>query len=148
MNKIVIVGGIVLLSVVVTLGAVANSKQPSFPPDGQQALDDFVRRFEDSGFNYAIVSTHKATASQFDADSVDKIETFSGYGGEQRPAGVCPGGTLVKETWCVVVDKEVETSSGERFTHFVVQKQNQVWFADGVPASGAELFQSFGCRNW
>jgi hypothetical protein len=132
--------------VVIVLGIVVNFKPPKFSAEGQQALDDFIRRFEGPGFGYSLVSIQKVTVQQFDATSVDRISNFAGYGGEQRPAGICPGGDLVKETWCVIVDNPVETPAGDSFTHFILQRQNQLWFVTGVTEVDADMFQAFQCK--
>ena len=132
--------------VIIALGIIVNFKPPKFSAEGQQALDDFIHRFEDPDFSYAMVSTQKVTVQEFNADSVDRIRNFAGYGGERRPAGICPGGDLVKETWCVIVDRQVETPAGDSFTHFILQRQNQLWFVTGVAEADADMFQAFLCR--
>ena len=75
--------------VIIALGIIVNFKPPKFSAEGQQALDDFIHRFEDPDFSYAMVSTQKVTVQEFNADSVDRIRNFAGYGGERRPAGIC-----------------------------------------------------------
>ncbi len=141
MKKVVI--GVVLLAAVLALGAFVNLRPPAFSQDAKQALDDFIQRFEGAGFSYAIVSAQKSSAS--DMENVDNLDDFSGLGGGSRPAGICPGGQLIKESWCVTIDKAVETPEGSSF-HFIVQKQNQLWFVEG--ALDSQVFQQFGCRNW
>jgi len=142
------VGCAVFVLVVIVLGIYVNFKPTTFPPEGQQSLDDFAQRFGGNDFSYTVISAQKGSSEEFSAESVDRLSSFSGFGGEQRPMGVCPGGQLVKETWCVIIDKEVETTSGDRFTHFIVQKQNQRWVVEGLPDSAAEVFQLFGCHEW
>jgi hypothetical protein len=147
LNKKTIVGAAIVL-VVAVLGIIANTRPPKLPQEAQQAMDDFAQRFEGQEFGYQVVSAEKATVVEADT-RVDKLQAYPGFGGGKGTPGICPpGGDILRETWCLIIDKEVETPSGDSYTHFVLQRQGILWQVQGVPSSGSEVFQIFGCRKW
>ena len=142
MNKKI--GCAVLVFLIAALGLYVNLRPARFPDEAKQNIDDLIQRFEGPGSSYRIVSAQKA-ARQASTANVDNLEAGLGVG--SRPAGICPpDAPQVKENWCVVVDKEIETSSGDRFTHLIAQRQGQLWIVDGVADSDQEVFRVFGCK--
>jgi hypothetical protein len=142
-KKIVILA---LVLIVAALGIWVNWRPSSFPPEAVQELDDFVQRFAGPSFGYKIVSAEKGAMVR--TDNTDKLEAAP-FGQVQKPAGVCPPDEpQVKENWCVIVDKPIETSEGVKSTHFIAQRQGQLWIVQEVPDSDADVFRQFGCRKW
>jgi hypothetical protein len=111
-------------------------------------LTDYVQRFGGADFAYAVVSAEKAPVTNLTDEKSQQLENFAGFAGGARPLGICPGGELVKDNWCVIIDKTIETTAGDKFTHFMVQKQNALWIVEGIPDSGQEIFNMFGCQKW
>ena len=123
-----------------------RSRPSSFPQEATQELNDFVQRFAGPGFGFKIVSAEKGVAAS--PDNTDKLEAAP-FGLARRPAGVCPpDAPQVKENWCVIVDKPIETAEGVKSTHFIAQRQGQLWIVQQVPDSDADVFLQFGCRKW
>ena len=142
-KKIVILA---LVLIVAALGIWVNARPSSFPQEAVQELDDFVQRFAGPGFSYQIVSAEKGAAVH--TDNTGNLEAAP-FGLVQKPAGVCPPDSpQVKENWCVIVDKSIETADGVKSTHFIAQRQGQLWIMQEVPDSDAVVFQQFGCRKW
>ena len=138
------IGCAVLVCLIAALGLYVNLRPARFPDVAKQNVDDFIQRFQGPGFSYQIVSAQKA-ARQANMDNVDNLEAGLGVG--SWPAGICPpGAPQLTENWCVVVDKEIKTSSGGRFTHLIAQRQGQLWIVDGVADSDQEVFRVFGCK--
>lgn len=142
------IGCATVVILVIVLGIIANTRPPNLPQEAKQALDDFAQRFEGQEFNYKVVSVEKATAIEADT-RINKLQAYPGFGGGKGTPGICPpSGDILRETWCLTIDKEIEASSGDTYTHFVVQRQGILWQVQGVPHSGSEVFQIFGCRKW
>lgn len=138
------IGCLALVLIVAALGIAVNWRPPRFSQDGKQALDDFIQRSAGPGLGYEIVSTQKGTGAK--PDNTDKIEAAF-WGLARRPAGMClPDAPQANENWCVIVDRPVESSDKIKSTHFVVQRQGQLWMVRQVPDSDARLFQQFGCK--
>lgn len=138
------IGCLALVLVVAALGIAVNLRPPSFSQDGKQALDDFIRQSQRPGFGYEIVSAQKGTDARLDNST--KLEAAF-WGLARKPAGVClPDAPQVNENWCVIVDRPVEAPAEVKSTHFVVQRQGQLWMVQQVPDSDAALFQEFGCK--
>ena len=137
---------LVLVLIVAALGIWVNLRPSSFPREAAQELNDFVQRFAGPGFSFKIVSAEKGVAAS--PDNTDKLEAAP-FGLVSKPAGVCPPDEpQVKENWCVIVDKPIETSEGIKSTHFIAQRQGQLWIVQQVPDSDADVFRRFGCRKW
>jgi len=140
------IGCLVLVLVVAALAVWVNWRPPSFPQEAKQALDESVRHFKSPSFDYNIVSAEKGAT--VNPNNTDKLEAAP-FGLARRPAGVCPPDSpQAQENWCVIVDRQVETSAGTTSTHFIVQRQGQLWMVEEVPDSDAEVFGQFGCRKW
>ena len=138
------IGCLALVLIVAALGIAVNLRPPSFSQDGKQALDDFIQRVQGPGFGYEIVSAQKGTGARL--DNTTKLEAAF-WGLARKPAGMClPEAPQAKESWCVIVDRQVETSAEAKSTHFIVERQGQLWMVQQVPDSDAGLFQEFGCK--
>lgn len=138
------IGCLALVLIVAALGIAVKLRPASFSQDGKQALDDFIQQSHGPGFGYEIVSAQKGTGAR--PDNTGKIEAAF-WGLARRPAGMClPDAPQANENWCVIVDRPVETSAEAKSTHFVVQRQGQLWMVQPVPDSDAKLFQQFGCK--
>ncbi len=69
--------------------------------------------------------------------------------GIQWPAGIyAPNHPLVGENWCAILDTPVALASGERTTHFLLQKRETIWYVAGVRDSQASTFKYYGCSRW
>ncbi len=131
--------------VVLVLAGMALFKPPDLPAGARQSVEDYVRRFEGQDFKYSLVSYEKAARTM--GGEVGSIEFVPG--GVSWPAGIRPpNGPTVVDNWCVIVDKPVETCTGNKATHFIVQQQGQLWLAEGVSDRNPELFKHFGCGRW
>lgn len=146
MSRTAKTGCLVLVVVVIALGVWVNVKPSSFPQEAAHELDDFVQRFAGQEFSYRIVSAEKGLATS--PDNTGNLEAAP-FGLVRRPAGVCPPDTpQVTENWCVIVDKPVETSDGVKSTHFIAQRQGQLWIIQQVPDPDTDVFRQFGCQKW
>jgi hypothetical protein len=137
------IGWVIPPVLIVALGIFVNFKPASFPQEAEHTLDDFIQRFKGPGFSYKIISAERGTAKHLNDDP----QSPPRVGTKRRDPGVCPDfDPSLEENWCVTIDRKVETPSGDRFTHFILQKQGQLWVIDGVPDSEAEVFQQLGCK--
>jgi hypothetical protein len=138
------IGCAVLVLLIAASGLYVNLRPARLPDAAKQNIDDFIQRFQGPGFSYRIVSAQKA-ARQASMDNVDNLEAALGVG--SWPAGICPpSAPQLTENWCVILDKEIATSSRDRFTHLIAQRQGQLWIVDGVPDSDQGVFRVFGCK--
>ncbi len=136
-------GAIALLTLLAALAWIFRS--PELPQAARQALDDSVRIAHGQEFRFAVVSAEKASPTI--AGNVENIAYLPS--GVQWPAGIyAPNHPLVGENWCVILDPAVALASGERATHFLLQKRESLWQVAGVSDAQAPVFKHFGCSRW
>ncbi len=116
----------------------------SLPEDARKSIDAYVGT-EGSGADYGI--TWAEQPARTTASYPENLAFISG--GVILPAGIlAPNASEVDDNWCVILGAPVQTPSGDRTTHLLVQKAGDRWVVAGVPDSGATIFQHFGCGRW
>ncbi len=136
-------GAIAIVALLVALAWIFRSPELSVP--ARQALDDAVQATQGKDFQFAVLSTEKASPTI--AGNVENIAYMPS--GIHWPAGIYPPNhPLVSENWCAILDAPVALTSGEHATHFLLQKRESAWQVAGVPDSQALLFKYFGCSRW
>jgi hypothetical protein len=132
-----------IVFVVVLLFAVGCVSAKEMPEQGKEKLAKHIESLTESSTVYEIVSAQKAP-------SYSSSEAMTGnvsFTGSNEVSG-CPDDVGGREMWCVVLDREIASTGGDAYSHFLVQRLNTNWYVEELGSKERGEFVYLGCQNW
>lgn len=108
---------------------------------GQEELADYIGELTNSSVEYEIISIQQAPGY---SDGEQKIS----FASDEDYISGCPDDTGGRNMWCVVLDREVVSTRGKAYSHFLVQNLSGNWYIDELDATEEGEFTYLGCHNW
>jgi hypothetical protein len=123
------------------LWLLSSCTSPKLPDKAKSTLDDHIGRMVGTEVEYSMVSVQKASGAPDDL-SLEALTVTNDF------ISGCPEARGGEETWCVVIDRQIEDGTGTVFSHFILRRQGEFWNALELDEKGDVIFFSVGCNNW
>jgi hypothetical protein len=111
---------------------------------GEEELVRYIENLTGQSVVYEISSVEKAPGYS-DSEDMSKIVNFTG---DSNAVSGCPEDGGGRDMWCIVLDREVTSTRGNAYSHFLVQRLSGTWYVDELSATEMDEFTELGCQNW
>lgn len=111
--------------------------------EGQAELVQYIESLTESSTIYEVTSIQKAPGYS-SSEAMTGNVSFTGI----NEVSGCPDDVGGRDMWCVVLDREIVSKTGETYSHFLVQRLNDNWYVEELGAKSEAEFYDLGCQNW
>ncbi len=133
--------GVLIICLVWGVTSCVGGGSSGLPERGQEELTAYVEKLTESSVEFEIVSIEQAP------DYSDPEQQIS-YAPDEDYISGCPDDTGGRNMWCVVVDREIVSTRGKAYSHFLVQNLSGHWYIDELDDTEEDEFLLLGCKNW
>jgi len=130
-----------IILIVVGLMVGCGEQKSSLSERGQEALVDHIGKLSNSSVEYEIISSEEAP-------DYSAAEQQISYSNSDDFISGCPDDVGGRDMWCVVLDREINSTRGKAYSHFLVQRLSGNWYVEELDASEQDEFAHLGCQNW